>query len=151
MRDLQDCHPYVQHLRIEHRRLNEALRRISGMFAESAKQTAIPSQLLVDTLVELRSELAHHFAEEESGGCLEEAVSRCPSLSPHAKEIEEQHPILLEALDCIIQQAQITSPRSATTISMQREFEKFVDILRQHESAEDRILQFGFGVASDPD
>ena len=149
MRDLQDCQPYVEHLHSEHRRLNESLRRISKSFADFGKHNPIPPPHIVNTLVELRSDLAHHFAEEESGGCLEEAVSRCPSLSPSVNEVEAQHPGLLAHLDRIIQRAQATS-RPGTVKSLHRDFEKFVNALRQHEGAENRILQLGFGVGSDP-
>jgi hypothetical protein len=128
--------------------LNELLRRIDKSFADFAKVSPIPAPRLVDTLVELRSELAHHFAEEESGGCLEEAVSRCPSLSPNAKEVETQHPGLLANLDHIIRQASPTSQPS-TIASLHRDFEKFAETLRQHEDAENRILHLGFGIGSD--
>jgi hypothetical protein len=147
MQDLQDCLSYVQHLRLEHRRLNESLRRISALLAKSVgPNSSIAPTKLVETLTELRADLAHHFVQEETGGCIEEAVCRCPSLSSDAKGIEAQHPVLLKELDAIIQRA-----HSAASLETRGEFEHLADSLREHESAENRILRLGFGVGDGMD
>jgi len=152
MRDLQDCLPYVKHLHMEHRRLNEVLRRISGLFApaDSQQSSNIPTQL-VGSLADLRAELSHHFAAEESGGCMEEAVSRCPGLSPDAKKVEAEHVVLLQKLDDVIQRATSQPRQTVGVASLKQEFQLFADTLRQHEAAENRILQMGFGVQGDLD
>jgi hypothetical protein len=146
MRDLQDCLPYVRHLRVQHRRLNEALQRIGETFLE--KDIEAPARL-VNGLAELRQDLAHHFAEEEEGGCLEEAVSRCPSLSADVRHVEEQHAVLLSELDDVIDDARQEQGDSAKGAPLLQEFGRFAESLRRHESAENRILQLGFGGEAD--
>jgi hypothetical protein len=150
MRDLSDCLPYVKHLRMEHRRLNEVLRQISGIFVPPAslRQSSIRVQLM-NSLTELRADLSHHFAEEESGGCMEEAVSRCPGLSPDVKKVEAEHAMLLEKLDCVLQRAASLQLEAARVTVLQQEFQSFAELLKHHEAAENRILQMGFGASGE--
>ena len=67
---------YVEHLRAEHRRVHAMLRHVRNVFLQSGgpDRDATPSDT-VRFLHQVRSELAHHFADEEAGGCLEEAAS----------------------------------------------------------------------------
>lgn len=146
MRDLQDCLPYVKHLRMEHRRLNEVLRQTSSIFVSTAspRRNDIRGQL-VNSLTDLRADLAHHFAEEESGGCMEEAVSRCPGLSLDAKKVVAEHGRLLEKLDSVLQHAARLHFDAARVDALEQEFQSFAELLKHHEAAENRILQMGFG------
>jgi len=153
IRDVEDSRPYVLHIRAEHRRLRETLRRILDFFpgrAEPAAQS-VPSQTqLADDLTALRDDLAHHFTEEESGGCLDEATARCPSLLPDVKAVEAQHPALLSALDRIIHQARSCEPVTKGE-DLAHEFRQFAHTLQAHESAENRILGRAFGGEFDVD
>jgi hypothetical protein len=80
---------FVEHLQHEHHRLNQLLLEIDKDVAELARANlpAVTFEHLARRLVDLRQELQSHFTEEETGGCLEEAVSRCPSLSENSKRI----------------------------------------------------------------
>jgi hypothetical protein len=146
----QETAPYILHLRVEHRRLNAALGQIGGLLLDlDGTGAKYPPTQLVESLLELRWKLRHHFAEEEAGGCIEEAVSRCPSLSSDARVIEAQRPNLMKELDGVIQRVRCERPGTVEVAAMQRAFEQFAGTLQQHESAERRILQMGFGVNAD--
>jgi hypothetical protein len=93
----------------------------------------------------LRDELAQHFAEEEAGGCIEEAVCRCPRLASEARHVERQHPVLLDELDGVIALARVLQPGRVGRQTLLNEFDEFAANLKKHESAEDHILQVGFG------
>src|SRR5262245_36051024 len=103
MRTFEECRCYVDHLIAEHRRLHRML-RLAGSSIRPAPGTgriATRAEVL-KVLRDVREELAHHFAQEEEGGCLDEAVSCCPSLSPEAHRIEAEHHRLLECIDRLI-------------------------------------------------
>src|SRR5262245_21976382 len=106
MRDKSDCRPYVQHLIAEHRRLHALLREARTRLANAGGPDGdVTFHDVTATLQRLRRELTFHFAEEEDGGCLEEAVSCCPSLSVEARRIKAEHPELLADVDSLIAQS----------------------------------------------
>src|SRR6476620_10387949 len=97
MRDYNECQCYVEHLIAEHRRLHRMLRLAqAAIVASGCPDRDATCTDIVRVLRQVREELQHHFAQEESGGCLDEAVSRCPGLSAEVKRIELEHPQLLE-------------------------------------------------------
>ncbi len=106
----------------------------------------VPGANIIQLLGGVRQELAHHFAQEEGGGCLEEAVSRCPSLSDEARRIEAEHPRLLEGIDRLIAQAQDADRSVQGRIQVAREFDELCAQLDAHEGAENALLRKGFGV-----
>jgi hemerythrin-like domain-containing protein len=138
---------YIMHLRAEHRRLQQCLRRIERDWVsrESPRRAeAVPK--VIEDLQALRAELAHHFEEEQAGGCLEEAVSRHPSFSHDANLLEHEHPVLLAQLDRLIAKLK-TMPQPIESADDAREdFRRFADQLHAHEDAESRILQESFGI-----
>ena len=73
---------FATRLRTKHRRLAEVLYGLEQPWAESERPRDMPT--VVSSMEFLRSELARHFEEERAGGCLDEAVSRLPSLGPEA-------------------------------------------------------------------
>jgi len=101
---------------------------------------------IVRVLRQVREELAHHFAEEEAGGCLDEAVSRCSSLSAEARRIEAEHPQVLEDLDRLIAQALDCDKSVEKQIALKRGFDELCQQLVAHEAAENVLLRKGFGV-----
>lgn len=74
MRNYQDCHPYVNHLLAEHRRVHAMLHRarLAIVHGGGPDHDASVADLVL-VLRQIRAELAAHFAEEEAGGCLDEA------------------------------------------------------------------------------
>jgi hypothetical protein len=147
MRDDPDCRCYINHLIAEHRRLHALLRQMRVEMAHSLGPDERPSFAGVQrALTQLREELKQHFAEEEAGGCLDEAVSRCPRLSGEAKRIEEEHPQILAELDRLIAQSHTAPPTFPNQVTLQREFDRLCQQLREHEKAENTLLAQGFGV-----
>jgi iron-sulfur cluster repair protein YtfE (RIC family) len=139
---------YVVHLRTEHRRLHDWLLSIKRQWPLIGRHSADRAALLklMGGLIALRAELAHHFEEEESGGCLEEAVSHQPSLSHDVHQLEHEHPELLKRLDRLIEQVREFSFSEDHATTIEQEFRQFADELRAHELAENRILEESFGI-----
>jgi hypothetical protein len=138
----EDYHGYAVHLKQEHRRLGEFLNRVKRRWNELPQHRSPAKALaqIVADLEALRGELARHFEEEESGGCMEEAV---------ADRIERQHPELLRQLDALVERLRGTAPVDESIRDQEAEFDRFAKRLRAHEAAENRILEAGFGM--DPD
>jgi hypothetical protein len=93
----------------------------------------------------VRDELEHHFAEEESGGCMEEAVARCPALSAEADRIEAEHPELLHDVDRLIAQAVDGSHTTEKRVALEEAFDELCRNIDAHEKAENVLLRQGFG------
>jgi len=144
------CPPCLEHLQREHQRLNHELLAIRHELTNLAEGSPGPLPVeLIERLRWLRGELAAHFQEEETGGCLEEAVSRAPSTSVQVRQIEAEHRELLPALDRTIEAA-ANSVGSCTGVA--QEFADFVAKIHAHEASETRLLEYSLGgEASDYD
>lgn len=147
MRDYDECLPYVNHLVAEHRRMHGMLHQARTSILQSGGPDRDASvDDIVSALRHIRSELAHHFGEEEAGGCLDEAVCHCPRLAAEAKRIEAEHPVLLAEIDRLIAEALDSEQSVANRISMERDFEHLYRQLCAHEAAENAILRQAFGM-----
>jgi hypothetical protein len=147
MRDDEECRCYVNHLVAEHRRLDAQLRKMRGAITQSVGPDEEPSFAEVARNVQrLRDQLDHHFTEEEGGGCLDEAVSRCPRLSAEVKRIKEEHADLLASADHLTQRAKTLLPNLLNQFALELEFEKLYQRLRVHEAAENQVLAHGLGM-----
>jgi hypothetical protein len=145
MRNVDQFRTYVEHLRIEHRRLHDRIREAeNSLFLEDESKQLARAEI-VERLTELRDEIARHFADEEAGGCLEEAASYCPSVGPAARDIEAEHPELLGRLDMLIARAR-SMKAGAPGPTLRDDFRALVSLISAHESAENRLLHQAFGM-----
>ena len=146
MRDYSECRHYVDHILAEHQRLHRMLRQMRAAIVSSVQPGATPTfEEVARILGRLRDELQLHFTEEEAGGCLDEAVSRCPSLAAELKRIEAEHPMLLGEITRLIGQANHLEPTVQNKVAMQKAFDRLYLQLRAHEKAENQLLAQGFG------
>jgi hypothetical protein len=135
---------YVEHLRREHSHFDTMLLKIGHEVAALSHigQPRGALTRLTQQLAELRQQLQLHFSEEETGGCLEEAVVHCPSLGDEGKTIVAEHPVLDRMLEQLVRQ---THDPAASPADVQRSYQAFAEKLRAHEAAENRLLQLAFG------
>ena len=149
MTEIDSSRAFVVHLCVEHRRLHDTVRSILAILDER-KTRAGCAPALLEKLALLRNRLTSHFATEEQGGCLEEAVCRCPQLSAAVTELEREHPVLLVDLETLIDRTD-KLPNSDDMEGIAIDFSDFADRLRAHEAGENRILQQAFGATFDFD
>ena len=142
MNGADDCRAYVEHLQHEHGHINQLLLEIGHEVTALVKANDRPAAInhLAKRLSDLRQQLQQHFAEEETGGCMEEAVARCPTLTESSNGILAEHPQLDQLLEKLVEQIRTASPAN-----VQRDFQAFANQLREHEQAENRLLQMAFG------
>ncbi|NIP84581.1 MAG: hypothetical protein GTO03_03095 [Planctomycetales bacterium] len=141
---------YAHHLEAEHQRLDRLVRQMQDTCADILKlaggQREARRTALMGGFSDLYDELNRHFAEEEGGACLEEAVSRRPALAPLVKALEGEHGQLLDQLQRIILQLkQDVSGEIFARVADQ--FQQFVVSLHAHEAAESEILERGFNLS----
>ena len=138
-----ECVAYAEHLHHEHHRLNGLLLEIGHEVAQLASPEAnlASFQRLETRITDLWDQLKAHFAEEETGGCLEEAVSRCPSLAGATETVLKEHQQLAQLLGRIL--SQVSDP--ATPAEVQASWQAFYNKIRAHEAAETRLLRMAFG------
>src|SRR3954447_5246032 len=146
MRDYNECRCYVEHLIADHRRLHRMLRLAqAAIVASGSPDRDATCADITRGLRQVREELEHHFAQEESGGCLDEAVSRCPGLSAEANRIELEHPQLLENVVRLIAQALDCDQSLENRLILERGFDELCRQLDVHEASENALLRKGFG------
>jgi len=154
MRDDDQGRRAIDQLRAEHRRLHGVLRHLRNSLVNAVGPDESPSFTeVVRLLTSVRDELSRHFAQEEAGGCLDEAVSHCPTLSTEVGRMRAEHPELLMAVDRLIARARKMTPSPVNQCELQREFEDLLHRIRAHEKAESELLSQGFGTnfADQPD
>jgi hemerythrin HHE cation binding domain-containing protein len=138
---------YVDYLLAEHQRLHALLRHAGAAIVQSGGPDRDASAAdIVRVLRQVRDELSHHFAEEEAGGCLEEAVSRCPRLSREANRLGAEHADLLHQIDELMTLAAGSEPSHTVHIAMENAFKDVCERLYAHEAAENSLLREGFGI-----
>jgi len=134
--------PFFERALLEHRELNRCVHELEQCFALAPLEVTPQScREATERLQKLRDHLAAHFAQEEEGGYLEEALSRVPRLGPQAAVLERQHAPLLARLDAILDE--FRQPRHTVEHwpRLAAEFRGFVRSLLEHEVAENRIVQ----------
>lgn len=140
---------YVEHLVTEHHRLEQLIHRTLAALPDwETPHTAHWLPPLIEGLEAIRREAAQHFHEEEMGGCLEEAVAHCPSLSRELTRAEKEHRELLADLDELIARAhQLHAPSVRDAQIFSQELRAVIHKLRVHEAAENHIIEHGFAVS----
>lgn len=135
---------YCTRLKAEHRRLDLMLDEILEM-CHTTEVGPIHFQL-AEKVAALRNDLAHHFAEEEDGGCLEEAISRQPSLSADVTKLEDEHRALLAMLDEFLVNLRRAESGGTPEFDLATAFHSIAQSLRAHEASENQIMATAFGI-----
>jgi hypothetical protein len=151
MNDTDRIRPLLGHIQDEHRVLHRTMKDIAATFKrkDDCHSLAECGRIYGERLSDLREHLCKHFAEEETGGCLEEAVCSVPHLASQVSEIEHEHPQLLQELDQILRKLSAGSLTEEVWSQCAHEFEKFKDQMLAHEKRENQVFEKGFNVPLD--
>jgi uncharacterized protein YdcH (DUF465 family) len=136
--------PFYQKLLSEHCELDHRVQAIEELF-NAGHDAEEPRTRLLKMLKELLEQIERHFAEEEKGGVLEEAVCRLPRLCSQLAGVERRHQPLLEQLRALVGQAERCGTRPRDWDRLADAFSRFAYALRAHEAAENRIADEAFG------
>lgn len=89
----------------------------------------------------LRRRLTKHFAQEERGGYLAQALAAAPQFTLEARTLREQHRQLLDELDQLADGLAASEPPFEGWQDARRRLDETLGRLREHEAAETRIVQ----------
>jgi hypothetical protein len=140
MKDYRTCDSFVRHLQSEHDRLESIASLIQSRFGktndEEWEEEARPE--LAGRLALLKDGLKRHMAEEEGGGCIEEAVSRTPSLAGEIRQIHDKSSELQEVLQQVMDHVLLNQRIKAEAI-----FRRFANELKRRDRHELDVVQRG--------
>lgn len=132
------------HVLAEHRDLFNLLLSVRSALAAAGPPTPDRRSAVLESMHHLRDHLADHFAQEEQGGFLEEAVARIPRLSAAVQSILGQHPLLLANLDRVIEDLEASPADSGAWVRANHDFEAFSARMTAHERSENAVVQSGY-------
>mgnify|MGYP002624155856 CR=1 FL=1 len=136
--------PDAQHLRLEHRRLHGLILDVRDACRVADAESCTAGRRLYEAFSGLYVELKRHFAQEEEGGCLEQAVTLCPSLAEEVAQAEREHPLLLARLERLLEVIQMYGVKGSS--NWEKQFADLARALHSHEAREDRVLAQAFGI-----
>ncbi|MGD9648040.1 MAG: hemerythrin domain-containing protein [Pirellulales bacterium] len=135
---------YVQQVKAEHYGLEQLLHQLEDAFA-AARGNGWPTKAipqLVKLLTDLREEIERHFAQEEVGGYMEEALSLAPRFSGQAQALLKQHGELSQAVRALL--AKTRDPKLVDWSGLHAELQTLLKKLKAHEAGENRIVEAAF-------
>ncbi|MGY8770219.1 MAG: hypothetical protein ACKVH8_17520 [Pirellulales bacterium] len=142
---------FLHHLSKEHQAIDHELKIVEGTFqrTDPAHSTSDISKLLTSRMIRLKEVLSKHFCEEESIGCLEEAVARRPKLSHQATLIGQEHVELMTDLDRLIEAVEMEPEDDEKLIELKKTFDRFVEMVKLYESNESLLVRRGLNAVLD--
>ncbi|MBX9791745.1 MAG: hemerythrin domain-containing protein [Pirellulales bacterium] len=134
---------YLQQVRAEHYDLEQLVRQIEEAFGSARIQGWPPTSAprLTELLTELNDQIQRHFAQEEVGGYMEEALSLAPRFSGQAQALLKQHAELSQAVREL--QARAKAEVLAWN-SLHADLLTLLKKLKAHEAGENRIIEAAF-------
>jgi len=148
MSEHEECRAYLDHVQLQHRHMQHLLEGLR-LLVLGAKGGSFAFDDAKTLLGDLADQLARHIAEEEGGGCVEEAVCRCPRLSLQARDLKAQQPRLVAAIDRIAAKFEGRDRLGACAFMIEQEIQNLANDLRHYEESERALLAEAFGVDED--
>ncbi len=129
--------------------IKEENRELRLLLAECADAVRQPigsrgeTKRLVDLIVQLRDQLAMHFALEEAYGYFEDAIEVAPQLSAQAMQLRDEHRQLFLQLSCVVDDAEqllYHEHRNGRRYDIATGFVQFHAQFQDHESRENALI-----------
>jgi hemerythrin-like domain-containing protein len=136
--------------RTEHEELHQLLDEVCNQLCPSNRDD-FKATFLGDAIRRLQRHLETHFAHEECGGWLEEAVACAPHLAGRLTKLEREHGVLRKQMAELIEAAKALERAPGDSTEFRVAFDQFATRLLQHESDEERMLAEGFNEELDID
>ncbi len=125
----------------EHRDLLDVMSKIDKALEARTATLAEVAQLLG----QLGDRLVKHFAFEEEGGYLGEALLHAPRLVAKANELLAQHPQMVQfTRDMVREIDEVEHPSEQWWAETHRKFREFQELLIRHEREENTLVQDAF-------
>jgi hypothetical protein len=140
---LNQHNPFFERALVDHRELRRLVASVQDVCESAATSKAVEAarQAAPGRLGGLLDHIQAHFAQEEEGGYLEEAISLVPQIASQAAQLERQHAPLLNSLRGIVERAKTAARDAERWCRVHSDFEAFCKDLLAHEAAESRLIQ----------
>lgn len=137
---------YVSSIRADHRHQGRLVHNLRCALENAARLKWSKASIaqIVDCVAILRDHLATHFAREEEGGYLEEALVHSPGFQSEANHLMDEHPQLLTRFDVLLEMAKAKADEPARWLAMAKEVNEAINQLLRHELDENKLLQDAF-------
>jgi hypothetical protein len=140
--------PYLEQALAEHRQVHRAISELERRLACPVEgDEAAQFEAAIAALRRLAALLREHFAREEEGGYLEEAVSCAPCIARQAVRLQRQHGQFVQLVDRILDRATRAKPCRKAWVQLAHDFGRLARRIDAHEAAENQILAKAFNVA----
>jgi hypothetical protein len=130
----------------EHREMRRLVRGLREAVNRNRPWSREVAQGALRAVEAMRVHLHHHFAQEEAGGYLEQALAMAPRFNDEAQVLLAQHGAMLRYVDEVVEVAQGAVEDAELWPQLKLQVKNLLRQLVAHESAENRIVQQAFNV-----
>lgn len=130
----------------EHREMRQRVTALRNAVNRNRAWSRETAREAVEAVEAMRTHLHHHFAQEEAGGYLEQALVMAPRFSDEAQVLLAQHPVMLNHIDQVADVAQGALEDAELWPQLRLQVKDLLFKLAAHEGAENRIVQQAFNV-----
>lgn len=140
----EDCRAYLDHVRLLFRHLQEMVDQLKVKVNE-ATGSVTACEDARHLIADIGDKFNAYVAEEKGGGCIDEAVCRCPRLAPQEREISLQYPRIQGMIEHIGRMLAGCDVLGTSGRTVCEEAEGLAAALNQLESDERYLLREAFG------
>jgi hypothetical protein len=130
----------------EHREMRQLVHALRDAVNRNRPWSREVAREAVHAVEAMQTHLRHHFAQEEAGGYLEQALAMAPRFNDEAQVLLAQHASMLKLIDQVDQVAQGAIEDAELWPQVKLQVKELLRKLLAHESAENRIVQQAFNV-----
>lgn len=128
----------------EHREMRQLVAALRDAVNRNRPWSREVAREAVQAAEAMREHLHHHFAQEEEGGYLEQALAMAPRFSEEAQVLLAQHALMLEFIDRVVEGAKGAVEDCELWPQLRLQVKDLLRKLSAHEGAENRIVQQAF-------
>ncbi|HWB12285.1 MAG TPA: hemerythrin domain-containing protein [Gemmataceae bacterium] len=140
----QDDLAFATAFQVEHREMGNLLQRVRHATADGCDWSHDAAREARTAIEALERRLRQHFAQEEEGGYLEQALAAAPRLSRPAAELLRQHPAMLAQASTALSTAREAVSDSTRWSVLKQQVEELMSALVGDERSESAIVQEAF-------
>jgi hypothetical protein len=137
---------YLEQIKAEHYGLEQTLHRLAEHFDLAPAHHWDPALTprFVSLLAELSNQIERHFAQEEIGGYMEEALSRAPRFGAQVTALLKQHTELAQDVHDLLARAEAGRDNPGIWKKLHADVQVLLKKLSAHEAGENRIIEAAF-------
>jgi hypothetical protein len=140
----QESFTFANAFQAEHRELGWVLQRLGHVLGNGRPWSTSAAREASQAVEELDAHLHHHFAQEEEGGYLEQALVAAPRFSSQAAELLKQHPAILAQVAEVVRTARRAGADATAWPVLKQQVKQLLVSLVAHEKAENAVVQEAF-------